>query len=129
MTLYKLIRQVSEILTPETNSLYEYLLHTSDDDGGFLRTRWCYWGKPVRDFTVHDMDKVLLCFKHPFHEGDAYYERDGEYIETLVKMQLMYYPEDIEANIEWNRQLNYCFVYLIDLKHKTYTMTEYEPIV
>jgi len=42
MMLHDLLRQVSEILTPETGSFYGYLLHTSDDNGGFLRTRHCW---------------------------------------------------------------------------------------
>lgn len=38
MTLYELIKQVSQILTPQTDDFYNYVLYTSDDNGGFLRT-------------------------------------------------------------------------------------------
>ncbi|MBR1530295.1 MAG: hypothetical protein IJ642_13505 [Oscillospiraceae bacterium] len=129
MTFYQLIRQISEILTPETDSFYDYVLHSCDDDGGFLRDRWCRWEKILPDFKVCSQEKTLICFRKPFHEGDAYYQEDDYAVHTLVKMQLFYDNGDIEDDIEWSRQLNYCFAYIIDLKNKSYTVTEYEPII
>jgi len=129
MTFYELIRQISEILTPETDSFYDYILHSCDDDGGFLRTRWCRWEKTLPDFKVRPQEKTLICFRSPFHEGDAYYQKDDDAVNTLVKMQLFYDNGDIENGIEWSRQLDYCFAYIIDLKNKSYTVTEYEPII
>ena len=35
MTLYELLKQISDIITPDDNSFYRYALHTSDDNGGF----------------------------------------------------------------------------------------------
>ena len=37
MTLYELLKEISKILTPETDAFYQYALYTSDDNGGFLR--------------------------------------------------------------------------------------------
>ena len=47
MSLYDLLKEISYILTPETHSLYDYMVHTFDDDGVFLRTRYFYWDKPI----------------------------------------------------------------------------------
>ncbi|MGN0691926.1 MAG: hypothetical protein ACI4K7_06235, partial [Oscillospiraceae bacterium] len=67
MQLYELIQKVSDILTPETNAFYTYVLHTSDDDGGFLRTRYCWWDKCVKDRVLDDDDykKVLVASGRP----------------------------------------------------------------
>lgn len=141
MMLHDLLRQVSEILTPETGSFYGYLLHTSDDNGGFLRTRHCWWEKPVKDREIADLDRVLLCFEEIFKEEDSFYVidfedlREGEIIavnelspnhKTLVKLEL-YYDSDqddwVECHIENSRQNGFGYVYLVDLKEKTHTVS------
>lgn len=133
MTLYKLLEQVSDILTPKTHSLYDYMLHTFDDNGGFLRTRYCYWDKTVPDFLIADLNEVLICFRRPFREGDAYYktERYGEGLQngqknTLVKMQLFYTPGNMEDNISWSCQFPYPEACIIDLKNRTFEVTHYD---
>ena len=98
MTFYELILQISEILTPETNSFYDYILHSCDDNGGFLRTRWCRWEKVLPDFEVQTQEKTLICFRKPFHEGDAYYQKEEYAVHTLVKMQLFYEERIIMLN-------------------------------
>ena len=135
MTLYELLAQVSDILTPQTHSLYDYMLHTFDDNGGFLRTRYCYLYKPVPNFRVADQAKVLLCLRKPFKEGDPYYEteRYGEHLQyeqknTLVKMQLFYAPGDMEDDIAWSCLFPYPEAYIIDLKDKTFEVRHYEPL-
>ena len=35
MTLYKLLKQISNIITPENDEFYRYALYTSDDNGFF----------------------------------------------------------------------------------------------
>ena len=135
MTLYELLEQISDILTPQTHSLYDYMLHTFDDDGGFLRTRYCYSDNPVPDFRVADQDNVLICLRKPFKEGDPYYEteRFGENLQyeqknTLVKMQLFYTPDNMEDDIEWSRLFPYPEACIIDLKTKTFEVRHYEPL-
>lgn len=50
MTLYELLKQISNIITPENDVFYRYAIYTSDDNGGFLRTRYCWrLDKPVKD--------------------------------------------------------------------------------
>ena len=133
MRLYELLEQVSEILTPQTHSLYDYMVHTFDENGGFLRTRYCYWDRPVSDFRIADLNEVLICFRQPFREGDPYYEteRYGENLQfeqknTLVKMQL-FYTGNIEDNIAWSCQFPYPEAYIINLETKTFEARHYEP--
>ncbi len=40
MTFLELFHKIAEILAGENaETLYDYILHSMDDDGGFLRTR------------------------------------------------------------------------------------------
>ena len=130
MRLYELLEQVSDILTPQTHSLYEYLLHTSDDNG-FLRTRYCYWDEPVPDHSIPNLEQVLICFRWPYSEGDRLYveQQYGDFRqkETLVKMQLFYSEVDMDGDIEWSRQLGYPMSYVINLQDKTFDVRHYEP--
>lgn len=135
MTLYELLKQISDILTPQTHSLYDYMIHTFDDNGGFLRTRWCYWDDPVPDFPVADLNEVLICFRHPFREGDPYYktERYGETFQyerknTLVKMQLFYAAGNMDDDIAWSCQFPYTEAYIINLMNRTFEVRHYEPL-
>lgn len=118
MTLYELIGKISRILTPETDEFYHYVLHTSDDNGGFLRTRYCWWDKPLQDYKIPDMEKALVCFRYPFVESDLTKDRK----ETRVKLQLFYYfsSEGWKGDVIWSMQLGYGIPYLFDLKEMTY---------
>ena len=119
MTLYDLIQQVSDIITPETGTFYHYVLHTSDDNGGFLRTRYCWWEEPVENFEMGDepYDKVLITTERPIDIKDL---ENRE--KTLVKMQFSYGDFDLAiTNLDWDWELGYSFAYVFDLKNKTYT--------
>lgn len=39
MTLYQLLARISDIITPQDDTFFKYAIYTSDDNGGFLRTR------------------------------------------------------------------------------------------
>ncbi len=123
MTLYELIQQISEILTPDTNSFYDYVLHTSDDNGGFLRTCYCLRERLTKDRNISDLDKAVVCFREPFSE--EVYKNDTSY--TSMKMQLFYDERDLESNISWSAELGYPFSYIFDLKNKTYSYQKNEP--
>ncbi len=86
MTLYEMIKQVSDIITPGTDAFYHYVLYSSDDDGGFLRTRYCWWDEPIRDFELGEGDEtILVTSKSPIDIMDLEYTQ-----ETLVKLQFTY---------------------------------------
>ena len=123
MTLYELINQVAEIVLPGSR-LDEYILNTSDDNGGFLRTCYCRKGKPVNDRSVGDLKTVLLTAKQKIEPEQL---KDREY--TRAKLQLTYgndytNPEDLE----WDRELGYCWCYIVDLEEKAYSILKEEPI-
>lgn len=137
MRLYELLKQISDILTPSTHSFYDYMLHTFDDNGGFLRTRFCYREKCLADREVEDLEQVLICFREPFEEGDEYYRKSrfgngegGETPDTLVKMQLFYYDcGDMQREIEWSRLFPYPEACIVNLKEGTYTTEYHEPLL
>ena len=120
MTLYELIKSISAIITPETDEFYEYVIHTSDDNGGFLRTRYCWWDKCVEDHRIcSDFKKVLVTSKTEIDVNNFKKLKDGEY--TIVKMQISY--DEPNASIEdadWDSQLGYNYIYIFDLVSNTY---------
>lgn len=130
MTLYDLIRGVSEILTPETNSLFEYIINSSDDNGGFLRTCWCKKSSPLKDFELRNRKKIVVCFRNPFSEGDKYFN-DGDFSrnETLVKLQLFYGFSNTDDDMVWSAHLCYPHAYVIDLENKTAEYINNEGII
>ena len=52
MDLYTLLNNISVIVTPNTDYFYEYALHTFDNNGGFLRTRYCWWDKCLENHEL-----------------------------------------------------------------------------
>ena len=128
MTLYELLHNVS-IKLSETHSeeIYEYFIHAMDDNGGFLRTRYCHWDKELDDHRVPDNIKtVLLAMKKPFdfEKDDTFYEMgDGPWKDvklTSLKMQLFYTDmsdeENLQAELKWCEQMGYRFPILVDLQ-------------
>ena len=116
MTLYDLLKQISNIITPEDDSFYRYAIYTSDDNGGFLRTRYCWWlDKPIKNHELGEgYECVLVTSKREINIKDFCDETD-----TRVKMQISY--SLINASVEdadWDAQLGYCYAYLFELnKH------------
>ena len=120
MTLYDLIKRVSLIITPESDAFYEYVLHTSDNNGGFLRTRYCWRDIPVDNIDLggRHYNKVLVTMEAPFVE-----ENLCKCSETLVKMQFDFADTDATLNdADWDAELGYNYVYLFDLDNSTYQM-------
>lgn len=123
MTLYELIKQVADIVMPGCG-LDEYIMYTSDDDGGFLRTRYCWWNCPVKDRTVPDLKTVLLSSQQKIEPEQLKRDKSGF---TYAKLQLIYRNECTPIEIEVNRGLGYCWIYNVNLENKTFTVTEEEP--
>ncbi len=124
MTLYSLLKEISSIITPEDDSFYTYALYTSDDNDGFLRTRWC-WAedKPIKDCKIGDGYKTVMVTSKREINIDDLKKRP----ETHVKLQITYSMTNAEIkDAEWDAQLDYCYVYLFDLISKSYTMTYVE---
>ncbi len=129
MTLYELIKRVSDIITPETGSFYNFVLYASDDNGGFLRTRYCWWDdKPIEDGELGEGYKtVLVTAKTPITEEDLTDRSEVESVLGTVytKPRLQFNYAETEADwdsAEWDTELGYCYAYIFDLEKKTYDM-------
>ena len=121
MTLYEFLKEISNIITPEDDSFYNYAIYTSDDNGGFLRTRYTWWeDKPVKDTVLEDgFETVMVTSKTEIKSENLRKKPD-----TLVKLQITYSLTNAAINdSDWDIQLNYCYVYIFNLKTKTYTLT------
>ena len=124
MTLYSLLKEISSIITPEDDSFYTYALYTSDDNGGFLRTRYCWCeNKPIKDGEIGDgFENVLVTSKNEINTKDFCKKP-----ETLVKLQITYSLTNATiSDADWDTQLGYCYVYIFDLNARKYTMNYIE---
>lgn len=46
--MYDFYRKLARILAKDNEEeLFQYIIHSMDDDGGFLRSRYCYWSKEL----------------------------------------------------------------------------------
>lgn len=127
MMLHELLKQVSRTLSPEyQQELYDYFLHSMDDNGGFLRTRWCRWEKILPDHKVpDDIKKLVLILRDPFDfhcSKDYYIFEEGSFennVLTKLKLQLFYYDvsdkDVLKDAVEWSRQLRYDIPIVIDV--------------
>lgn len=117
MTLHDLIKQVSEIIIPGTDAFYNYILYTSDDNGGFLRTRWCWWDKPLENHKLSDNYEVVMVTSRSLIDVKDLEKRD----DTYLKLQFHYdFKHAVPEDADWDLGLLYNYVYLVDLKAKTY---------
>ena len=128
MDLYTLLSNISAIVTPNTDYYYEYALHTFDNNGGFLRTRYCWWDKCLENHELknNEYKVVLLTAEQPLIE-DAF--KPLKHLEgTNAKMQLDYcnqYATFDTDDIIFDVENGFCYVYLIDLVNKTMQMKHF----
>ncbi|MBR1454838.1 MAG: hypothetical protein IJ593_09405 [Lachnospiraceae bacterium] len=111
MTLYELIKQANDVLTPGTEKFYDYVINSSDNNGGFLRTCYHRHSKPLEDYK-HCDDIAVVCFSKPFKEKDLDYDFSDLFgYQTRTKLQFVY-SGGIEE-LEWNFQMDYRYCYII----------------
>ena len=103
MTLYELIDKVDEQFTPDTHSLRDYIINTSDDNGGFLRT--CFTRKriPLVDHEIPDLNMTVIGFDMNFDGNVKNIVENYTEGFTPLKLQLWYsdrhtFPEHIYLN-------------------------------
>ena len=129
MKIYDFLKIVSEKYCEErAEELFDFFIHAMDDDGGFLRTRWCYWDKSLIDGIVYDdIRTVLITAKESYDLLHMKYYERGEggwkdYLLTNLKIQIFYYDESdsdlCSQDIEWSNQLGYGYYTLLDLKEE-----------
>lgn len=124
MTGYELYRKIAHILSAKnSDKLFDYIIHSMDDDGGFLRTRWCYWDKTLQDGELGDIKTALIALRSPFDFENCteYYAHKDDFKETLtaLKMQLFCYDlsdrDAFDNAADWSAQVTYPYPIKIHL--------------
>lgn len=126
-TMYDFYHKVASTLSKKNaDAIFDYIIHSMDDNGGFLRSRFCYWEKTLPDRPFHCKPQiVLVALQTPF-DFDAstdYYEeaKDGlsDYPYTKLKMQLFYTDASEErvfrSDAEWSAEVGYPYYIKVDL--------------
>lgn len=130
MTLYELLKKVSSIVAKNNaDKLFEYIIHSMDYNGGFLRSRYCYWNKTLSDFECGKEPKTLLItLRMPFDflNSTEYYE-EGDFTDspfTLLKMQIFLHDlsnkEHMEQEIMWSCGVGFAYPIKVDLVAKSF---------
>ncbi len=91
MTTYELYKKIANILAPDNNrALFDYIIHATDNYGGFLRSRFCRADIVLPDKKCGEMKIVLVALSEPFDfsSGEYYKEADSLYQYTSLKMQI-----------------------------------------
>lgn len=130
MTLYELLRQISEILAPKrAGELYDYFLHTFDDNDGFVRTRHCRFDKNdkvLNDRKLRDdIRSVFFSVIEPFDfdKDELLGKSEGMGPRTLLKAQMFYF-DAVSEDAEENAAHGFDYPILIDLVEKKFQMLD-----
>lgn len=131
MTKYEYLHRIAEILVPETTEeFYNYLLHSSDDDGGFLRTRYCISEKPLSDDANSNylVKFALVTMQHRYELDNlpAFYSSNGG---TAIKLQIHFGEyqdeDDFYLESEWASSVGFSYPVKIDMEKGTYEISEF----
>lgn len=130
MTRYAFLHRIAEILVPHrAEEFFDFLLHSSDDDGGFLRTRYCYWDKTLPDSAINyqvNCALVTLQRKYDFTNLSDFYTSNGG---TAIKLQVHFgeYKDEYEFYMEseWASSVGFSYPVKIDMEKGTYEISEF----
>ncbi|MFV0361468.1 MAG: hypothetical protein ACK5LL_00040 [Suipraeoptans sp.] len=129
MSRYEFLRRVAKILAPQNaEALFDYIIHSMDDDGGFLRSRYCYWNKVLPDYEEKNEQQIVLAaLARPFNFNDEtnYYEdEEGETKYTYLKMQLLLVDlsddDEFYSAGEWSAAVGFPYPIKIDMTYDRY---------
>ncbi len=130
MKLYELLKKTSSILAKENaDELFKYIIHSMDHNGGFLRSRYCYWDKTLSNFECGDnLRTILVTLRTPFDfcSSTQYYEEEdsNNFPFTLLKMQIFLHDlsdkENLERVIMWSRAVGFSNPIVIDLVNESF---------
>ena len=142
MTFYDELRRTAEILAGNNaEALFDHIIHSMDDDGGFLRTRWKRSEKILKDLNYSESSRIfLVALRSPFdfkNDTSYYKEETGTYnarsedggsetvtitdILTVLKMQIFYTDLSDEKAFaeesEWSACVGYPYPVRVDLEN------------
>ena len=133
--MYDFYRRIAKILAKDNNdALFDYIVHAMDDDGGFLRSRWCYW----EDKTLEDYDQdgvintALVTLQSPFdfETSKEYYRKDNVTGETITQLKMQLFLRDLSNEeiftdeVNWSAGVGFSYPIKIDLVNETYEILE-----
>lgn len=106
MTTYELYKKVASVLAPKySEALFDYIIHSMDNNSSFLRSRYCYCENALPDIDCGDISTVLLSLDclFDFNESKDYYEDiPSSRTFTALKMQLFLY--DLSDNEQFRKE-------------------------
>lgn len=120
MQLHELIKALSDIITPKSGKFNEYVLHTSQDNADFMRTREKWSDEVVPDKQIKDGYKgVIVTTAEPLEVSQLVKTED---LVNPIHMQISY--GDTEVHLEnaiWDITMGYQYIYIFDLETNTYS--------
>ena len=108
MTLFEVLSKANKDITPDSNLFYFYVLKTSDDNGGFLRTCYCEKKHIIKNKLIENVGFVVIGSMQPITERSLLrcFTRTG--IKTNLKLQIYYgMISSADEGIEINKNLGY----------------------
>lgn len=135
MTTYELYRKLSTILAPQnSDALLDFIIHTSDDNGDFIRTRYCKSSKTLPNENLgEEVKTALVTLRNPFDFkkcSEYYSEETNQFGDPLtnLKMQIFLYDlsndEELEKAVKWSAAIGFDYAIKIDLINECYEVLE-----
>ena len=108
MTLYDALAIANKELTPDSNLFFFYVLKTSDNNGGFLRTCYCEKKHTLKDREIENIGFIVVGSQQPITKERLLncFTRTG--IKTNFKLQIYYgMISSAKEGVELNERLGY----------------------
>lgn len=114
MTLYDLIKAISNDITPNTNNLYNYILYTCEDNLTFLRSSCLTFSEPLPNREIEEIEWVVIGFKEPVNNESDFILHNNRCPSNLLQVYFNNHLRTLEQAKEINKNLG--FPYLFTLK-------------
>ena len=137
MYSHEFIKKISYILAGENaDQLFHYLIHSMDQNGSFLRTRYCFWEEAIADEELGIINTALVTLRKPFDftSSTQYYEQEEitQQLFCLAKMQIFLYDLSEEdkfmEEVQWAAAVGFSYPVKIDMVHETYEILPEEKL-
>ncbi len=129
MLMHDYCQKIAQILSKgKEETLYKYLVHSTDDNYGFLRTRFCYWDKELPNKKIKNINTALLSLNSPcdFSPSTNYYENVNVKAGTgtVLKVQLFYFDlsdkKKFRDMARWSARVGFPYSIKIDMLNETF---------
>lgn len=108
MTLYDALAKANRQITPDSNLFFFYVIKTSDNNGGFLRTCYCEKRYNLKDREIEDIGCIVVGSQQPVTEDKLLDCFTHKGIRTDLKLQIYYgMINSAEEGIAINENLGY----------------------